>query len=211
MLSTADADVERYLKLFTLLPLDAITTTMQGQNRDPSARHAQHLLAHELVSLVHGAEAAAQARDQHAQVFGGGRSRSATTATGSAVVSRAETETESETKRAPLMSHLASLAHGAAYLRSHVVSQPFAHVLELAELVSSRGEGQRLLDAGGVYLGRETPSGGLAFQKTAGGRGLVVREEHLIGGRMLVLRLGKKHVKVIEVVEDEGREKGKGF
>ena len=72
----ADADVEKYLKLFTLLPLERIGQVMQRHNvsvletlkpptntdfplvtqLDPPKREAQRLLADEVTELVHGCE-----------------------------------------------------------------------------------------------------------------------------------------------------------
>lgn len=205
MLSTADADVERYLKLFTLLSLDAITTAMQIQSHGPSARHAQHLLAHEFVSLVHGSEAATRARHQHTQLFGGRRKHSSSSSSDCASIpSNDSLQSESESKVGiNIPSPLASLAPDLTLPRSSVLHQPLAHVLVLAKMASSRGEGQRLLESGGVYRGQQTVSG-LDFEKKVGGRAEVVQEEDLVEGKMLVLRTGKKSVKVIQVVEDHG-------
>ncbi|USP82628.1 Tyrosine--tRNA ligase, mitochondrial [Curvularia clavata] len=69
---TADADVERYLKLFTFLPLDSISLLMTQQAQDPSKRLAQHILAREIVELAHGAAAARKAEVAHKDAFGQG-------------------------------------------------------------------------------------------------------------------------------------------
>ncbi|KAI1511445.1 Tyrosine--tRNA ligase [Pyrenophora tritici-repentis] len=71
-LRTADADVERYLKLFTFLPLDSIALLMTSQNRDPSKRIAQHALAQEIVELAHGAAEAKKVAMAHKDAFGQG-------------------------------------------------------------------------------------------------------------------------------------------
>ncbi|RMZ72102.1 hypothetical protein GMOD_00007097 [Pyrenophora seminiperda CCB06] len=71
-LRTADADVERYLKLFTFLPLDSIALLVTEQNRDPSKRVAQHMLAQEIVELVHGAAEAKKVVLAHKDAFGQG-------------------------------------------------------------------------------------------------------------------------------------------
>jgi tyrosyl-tRNA synthetase len=52
-----DADVEDYLKVFTLLPKDEIETVMQAQKQAPQERQAQKRLAREVTLLVHGQEA----------------------------------------------------------------------------------------------------------------------------------------------------------
>ncbi|EMD65407.1 hypothetical protein GGP41_010301 [Bipolaris sorokiniana] len=69
---TADTDVERYLKLFTFLPLDSIKLLMSQQSQDPSKRLAQHILAREIVELAHGAAAAKKAEAAHKDAFGQG-------------------------------------------------------------------------------------------------------------------------------------------
>ena len=67
-LRCADADVERYLKLFTFLPMSVIKSTMEQHETDQSKRVAQHKLAYEFVELVHGLTNAqeAEARIRHA-------------------------------------------------------------------------------------------------------------------------------------------------
>ncbi|XP_053742552.1 tyrosine--tRNA ligase, mitochondrial [Synchiropus splendidus] len=51
-----DASVERFLKLFTFLPLPELENLMQQQREDPSRRLAQKRLAAEVTKLVHGRE-----------------------------------------------------------------------------------------------------------------------------------------------------------
>jgi tyrosyl-tRNA synthetase len=60
-INTDDRDVERYLKLFTFLPLEDIGGALQEHAADPGRRVAQRLLAREVTSLVHGQEATDQA------------------------------------------------------------------------------------------------------------------------------------------------------
>ncbi|OCH92292.1 tyrosyl-tRNA synthetase [Obba rivulosa] len=53
-LRTSDADVARYLKMFTLLPVAEIDAVNEAHRERPEARSAQHLLAEEVTILVHG-------------------------------------------------------------------------------------------------------------------------------------------------------------
>ncbi len=53
-LNTADADVERFLRLFTFLPLDDIRALVGDHGRDPGARLAQRTLAREATRVIHG-------------------------------------------------------------------------------------------------------------------------------------------------------------
>ncbi|KAF1832732.1 tyrosyl-tRNA synthetase [Decorospora gaudefroyi] len=71
-LRTADADVERYLKLFTFLPMSSIALLVTQNQQDPSKRLAQHVLAKEIVELAHGAAEAKKAETAHKDAFGQG-------------------------------------------------------------------------------------------------------------------------------------------
>jgi len=64
--NAADADVERFLKLFTFLPLADVADAVVEHGRDPAARHGQRLLAREATRVLHGdagVEAAERATD----------------------------------------------------------------------------------------------------------------------------------------------------
>lgn len=51
---TKDSDVEKFLKLFTFIPLDRITDIVQAHMKEPENRRAQKLLAEQVTLLVHG-------------------------------------------------------------------------------------------------------------------------------------------------------------
>jgi tyrosyl-tRNA synthetase len=70
-INTDDRDVERYLKLFTFLPLDEIASTMGEHSRDPGKRSAQRLLAEDVTTRVHGAAEAEQAIETSRALFQG--------------------------------------------------------------------------------------------------------------------------------------------
>jgi tyrosyl-tRNA synthetase len=65
--NTEDGDVVRFLKLFTVLPLDEIAklATLKGQETN----EAKKVLANEATALVHGRAAAAQAGDTSRKTF----------------------------------------------------------------------------------------------------------------------------------------------
>ena len=52
----ADADVEKYLKLFTFLSLEEIQSIVHTHNINPEKRVAQHRLASEVTEMVHESE-----------------------------------------------------------------------------------------------------------------------------------------------------------
>ena len=71
-INTEDRDVERYLKIFTFLPLEEIAAAMADHARDPGKRVAQRLLARDVTARVHGNAAAEEAIRTSLTVFGSG-------------------------------------------------------------------------------------------------------------------------------------------
>jgi tyrosyl-tRNA synthetase len=69
-INTDDRDVERYLKLFTFLPLEQIAEAIAAHVRDPGKRVAQRLLAEDVTARVHGKEATEQAIETSQSLFG---------------------------------------------------------------------------------------------------------------------------------------------
>jgi tyrosyl-tRNA synthetase len=68
--NTEDADVGRFLRLFTELPLEEIARL--ERLRDSEINHAKEVLATEATALCHGREAAEAARDTARRVFAEG-------------------------------------------------------------------------------------------------------------------------------------------
>ena len=67
--NTADADVEKCLKLLTFLPLEEIAALCE--HKDERINRAKEVLAYELTKLVHGEEKAKAAETQARAAFGG--------------------------------------------------------------------------------------------------------------------------------------------
>jgi tyrosyl-tRNA synthetase len=70
--NVADADVVRYLKLFTFLPADEIAELERLTAEKPFRRAAQRKLAEELTTMVHGAGQTAQVIAASQALFGKG-------------------------------------------------------------------------------------------------------------------------------------------
>ena len=69
-LNVPDADVIRFLKLFTFLPLDDIAELEREHDRDPSARAAHRALAREATRIVHGDDGVVSAERATSVLFG---------------------------------------------------------------------------------------------------------------------------------------------
>ena len=70
-MNVMDADAVRFLKIFTLLPLDEIEEIRKQFEAAPHERLAQKILAREVVTLVHGEEAYKEALNIIEQLFAG--------------------------------------------------------------------------------------------------------------------------------------------
>ena len=71
--NTSDADVARFLRLFTMLPLSAIDEAVAAHTVAPQRRLAQRLLAREVVDLLHGLGHGKDAETVSDVLFGGAR------------------------------------------------------------------------------------------------------------------------------------------
>ncbi|MBP6910059.1 hypothetical protein KBC03_00440 [Patescibacteria group bacterium] len=69
-MNTSDEDVERFLKLFTLLSLDEIATIVAEHNKDAAARFGQRQLAHYVVQTIFGKKAVEAAEKITEVLFG---------------------------------------------------------------------------------------------------------------------------------------------
>ena len=71
-LQVDDADVVRFLKVFTFLEREEIERLEAATTENPKAREAQRVLAHEVCTWVHGADATAQAEAATSALWGRG-------------------------------------------------------------------------------------------------------------------------------------------
>jgi tyrosyl-tRNA synthetase len=136
-LNAADADVPRFLKLFTYLPLEEIADIEAELARDPAARAAHRVLATEATRIVHGDAGVAQAEAATAALFGGGPLRGLDDAT------LAEAFEGAPTVELP-----------AARLTDDG-GVGLLEVLTAAGAAKSNGEARRLVQGGGVRISGE--------------------------------------------------------
>jgi tyrosyl-tRNA synthetase len=132
-----DADVARFLAIFTLLPMAEIAAV--ATLRDADINHAKSILAFEASAIVHGVDVA---REVHSAAQGafGGRAIPGDVLPSSTVPRQSEADA----------SVIPSTALARAALESGV---PLVDVLVTTGLASSKGEARRLLTQGGVRLG----------------------------------------------------------
>ncbi len=78
-INTEDADVERFLALFTFLPMEQVREL--GRLEGAQIRRAKEVLAWEVTRLIHGEEAASLAQEASRALFGAGVSTDAVPST----------------------------------------------------------------------------------------------------------------------------------
>lgn len=124
-LNTDDLGAGDYLKVFTVLPREEIEQLIQDHQVDPSARIAQKRLAHEVTTIVHGAERTANVEKVTAVLFGDGN------------VSELS------------VSELDMLA---AEIPAVKKGSRLIDVLVEVEIASSKGDARRLIEGGAVSI-----------------------------------------------------------
>jgi tyrosyl-tRNA synthetase len=127
-LQTADADVVRYLKLFTFLEQARIAELEQEIATKPENREAQRVLAAESTAIIHGNEAASAAAAASRILFG------------------SDEDPTGET----LEMLLRELSH--TQVEPDI---PLADLLVRTGLAESKGAARKLVEGGGVYLHNE--------------------------------------------------------
>jgi tyrosyl-tRNA synthetase len=231
-LRTADNDVERYLKLFTFLPIAEINTIMAQQRNDESRRLAQHVLAKEIVELAHGADDAVKAETAHKEAFAHGTNtfslgalRNTLSNSKTAGVPTSEPLSEEETnllayKKTFAASSTAQSISATTHekskdssdnivILSKAMLQPgsFPRILQAAGLASSKSEAHRLIASKGAYV--VVPNSGSPETPTAlqwiniEADAKADPSHFLVDFEALVLRSGKSKIQLCRVVTEE--------
>ena len=140
-LRSADADVIRYLKVFSLRPLDEIAELERQMKANPEARIPQKALAEEVTALVHGAAGLETARGATQALFGGD------------VAGKGADELETIFKD----------VKSAERARADVVGKPVWAVAAQAGMFKSNGEARRMAQQGGLSLNGAKADAARAF------------------------------------------------
>jgi tyrosyl-tRNA synthetase len=159
-MQTEDSDVERYLKIFTFEPLEKIAEVCQEHARQPEKRLAQKLLAAHMTGMIHGEAALDDAIRASEALFG------------------RELSGLSDSDLSTIFSDVPSILLERSELASGL---RLSQALVKAGACGSRGEANRLIRAGGVYLNNRRITDDQALS-----------EADLASTSMLVLRTGKK-------------------
>lgn len=165
-LNSDDRDLQTYFNTYSFKSVDEIANIISRSQAEPHLRIGQRELAHEVTSLVHGEEAALNAANAGAALFG-----------------------QAELNLINLQTLEAALREAGLVeiTNEDLIDGKLPSISELfvrAEVVNSKSAARRAVDEGGAYLNNTKVS-----QADA-----PIDLDQLIGGELLVLRRGKKTV-----------------
>lgn len=164
-----DADVERFLKNITFVPLEEVAAIVAEHKKAPEKRTAQRRLAEEITRIVHGDEATKQAIAASQMMYGSAVAELDAAAIEALVSQGVHTITVEREK----------LAAGYLVIDACVDSG----------LAKSKSEARRLMQQGGVYVNNAAVSDPAA----------VLKGDALVAGIAVVLRSGKKNYRLVKV------------
>lgn len=194
---TADSDVERYLKMFTFMPLDDITALMKGHKKNESRRLAQHKLAREFLELVHGEHEAKAAETQHRLLFQKGTQE----------LLPAQPD---EHAKAGITTANNKPSANIKLPRTLLNSKTLVKVIYAIGLAETRSEAQRLIDSGGAYVGGRNPGSEFTTMDDGAINWLAIKnwlpeqtQKLIIHGDLLLFRRSKHNVRIVQIVSDQ--------
>ena len=185
--NTEDADVGRFLRLFTELPLDEIARLEALEGAE--INEAKAILATEASALCHGREAAEGAAETARQTFGGSVAAGAPVVRGDLTFDRGPLDTGPEglgAKASVIVADLPSIEIPRSRLDAGV---PLCDLLRETGLAKSNSEGRRLIRGGGARVNDER------FGDETG----KVGPEALTAGGTIKLSAGRKRHALVRV------------
>ncbi|KAK9474670.1 uncharacterized protein V1510DRAFT_390028 [Dipodascopsis tothii] len=172
-LRSADADVGRYLRMLTLLPLAEIERVLAAHAAAPERRAAQQVLAEEMTALIHGGEALKRAQ----------------TITNILFAARGQ---QIEHSAADILAAFANDPDVIAVDRATIADMTLTRALAHAGVGSNKRLTQ-LVRSGGVYVLEGSDLVRVDDPTRA------VADLALLDGRLLVVRLGKAEHVILRV------------
>jgi tyrosyl-tRNA synthetase len=167
-----DEDAEKYIKMFTLLPVEDIKTLILKHRENPSQRKLQKVLAFEVTSMVHSMEDAEVAMASSDAMY--------------------DKNVNKETLKAIPCSNMVSMLQDTNVYKAH--RSDIKNGIKLTELgvklniYKSKGELRKLISGGGISINTEKISDDITIDEST-----LVRNEYIL------LKQGKKVFKLITV------------
>ena len=170
-LNAADADAEKWIKIFTFLPKTEIDALIEEHNQDQSKRVLQKRLAQELTVFVHGEEEYAKAIETTQKLF---------TQQNASAESLSVEDLET-------MEGIVKVDYAASNLSE---GKDVISFLTETNIFPSKGEARKMIQNGGVSINR----------KKVDGVQLTVDSSLLLHDQYLLIQKGKKNYYLVKVV-----------
>ncbi|NBO59012.1 MAG: tyrosine--tRNA ligase [Chitinophagia bacterium] len=165
-LNAADADAEKWIKIFTLIEKNEIDQLVQEHSKDPGARILQKKLATAITSFVHGEKECEMAQQTTEQLFG-----------------KKDDINFREMDEAGLLQAMEGVPTHT--ISSSHISSGIDVVSFLAEtgIFPSKGEARKMVAGGGVSVNKEKITD----------VGFIIDKSQLLAGGYIVVQRGKKN------------------
>ena len=171
-INTSDADAERYIKIFTMLPKEEIEQLTAQHREAPHLRVLQNKLAEELTILVHGKIELDKAIQASKILFGNSTSDD---------LKKLDEQTFLEVFDGVPQKEVS---------KQEIIGADIVSLLsEKTGFLSSKGEAKR-----------ELAGNSISVNKTKVDESFITSEENLINGKFLLLQKGKKNYFVVKIV-----------
>ena len=170
-LNASDADAEKWIKIFTFLPKNEIEALLEKHRQSPESRTLQKVLAKEVTTFVHGAEAYQKAVETTEKLF---------------AQQNAPAESLSE-KDLESMEGVVKYNYESQKLKSGVDVVTF---LAESGIFPSKGEARKMVQNGGVSINRNKVSE----------LSMIVNDQLLLHNKYLLVQKGKKQYYLVQAV-----------
>ncbi|MCX6331396.1 MAG: tyrosine--tRNA ligase [Bacteroidetes bacterium] len=169
-LNASDEDAKKWIKIFTMLPIDTIEKLLTDHNEAPQLRILQKRLAAELTTLVHNADDLNFAIGATEILFG-----------------NATTEVLQSLNEAQLLQVMEGVPTSNVALLQLKEGYDFISLLADTQIFPSKGEARKMWQAGGLSINKEKVN--TEFTQ--------VNTTHLLQGKYMLVQKGKKNYYLI--------------
>ena len=170
-LNAADADAEKWIKIFTFLPQNEVNDLIAQHNQDASQRVLQKRLAKELTIFVHGEEEYLKAVDTTSKLF-------------SQKNASADSLSEEDLKG---MEGIVHIDYSKEKLQNGIDAVSF---LAETTIFPSKGEARKMIQNGGVSINRTK----------VGAVDEIINDKRLLHEKYLLVQKGKKNYYLINAL-----------
>ncbi|KAI8062341.1 tyrosine-tRNA ligase [Gilbertella persicaria] len=173
LMKTTDADVGKYLQMFTLLSKEQVSDIMNEHQKLPEQRIAQTALANETTELVHGVDGLNRAQTATKVLFGADLSA----VSGDSIIEAFKFD----------KNRFIQLE------KSSLIGSGLDKIAAITNAAKSKSDAQKKIKAGGIYLNNTRITN---IKHT-------IKESDLIDGKICVLRVGKSSYYLIQAIQDK--------